>query len=48
MEPPAERKKENVIWKLQKSVYGMNDAGRKWFLKVEDTLTKLGYHKLTI
>ena len=29
MEPPIERKKENVIWKLQKSVYGMNDAGRK-------------------
>ena len=38
MEPLIERKKENVIWKLQKSVYRMNDAGRKWFLKLEDTL----------
>ena len=37
MEPPQERKKPNVIWKLNKLVYGMKDAGRKWFFKVEDT-----------
>ena len=42
MEPPIERKKENVIWKLQKLVYGMNNAGRKWFLKLDDTLKEAG------
>ena len=38
MEPPIQRKKENVIWKLLKSVHRINDAGRKWFLKLDDTL----------
>ena len=41
MEPPQEAKKDRIIWKLRKSVYGMNDAGRKWFLKVEETLERL-------
>ena len=38
MEPPIEKRKANAIWKLQKSVYGMNDTGRQWFFKVEETL----------
>ena len=42
MEPPQEAKKDRIIWKLRKSVYGMNDAGRRWFLKVEETLENLG------
>ena len=42
MEPPIEKRKDNTIWKLQKSVYGMNDAGRRWFFKVEETLVSLG------
>ena len=42
MEPPIEKRKPNTIWKLQKSVYGMNDAGRRWFFKVEETLVTLG------
>ena len=42
MEPPPVAKKDRTIWKLRKSVYGMNDAGRKWFLKVKETLEKLG------
>lgn len=42
MEAPPEERKEGVIWKLNKAVYGMNDAGRKWFFKVEETLGRLG------
>ena len=45
MEPPKEKRKDNVLWKLKKSVYGMNDAGRKWFFKVEETLVTLGCGK---
>ena len=42
MEAPAEAKKEGMVWKLDKAVYGMYDAGRRWFFKVEETLVKLG------
>ena len=45
MEPPAELKRPNKLWKLKKSVYGMNDAGRKWYFKVEKVLTGLGCEK---
>ena len=42
MEAPPEVRKEGVVWKLNKAVYGMYDAGRKWFFKVEETLVRLG------
>ena len=42
MEAPAEAQKEGMVWKLNKAVYGMYDAGRRWFFKVEETLVKLG------
>ena len=45
MEPPPEQKKQGKIWKLKKAVYGMNDAGRKWYFKVEETLNRLGCSK---
>lgn len=34
-----------MVWRLLKAVYGMNDAGRKWYLKVEKVLTGLGCRK---
>ena len=45
MEPPAELERPGMVWKLNKSVYGMNDAGRKWYFKVEKVLTGLGCKK---
>ena len=30
------------IWKLQKCVYGLIDAGRYWYLRVREELIKLG------
>merc|ERR1712240_535586 len=33
--------KEGVIWKLLKPLYGLDDASRKFYLKVKETLQKL-------
>ena len=41
IEPPKEVKTKGVIWRLKKCMYGLNDAPRKWFLKVEQTLKEL-------
>ena len=41
MEPPNDMRKPGMIWKLQKCVYGLDDAGRSWFLKVAKDLKDL-------
>ena len=40
--PPKEFKKANIIWKLNKVVYGLCDASRNWYLRVWQVLTNLG------
>ena len=42
MEPPAEVQRDGYIWKLNKSVYGLYDASRKWFQAVKPELINLG------
>ena len=39
--PPPEAATKNV-WKLKKTIYGLNDASRKWYLKVKETLEEFG------
>ena len=39
--PPKDIEKEGVIWKLLKPLYGLDDASRKFYLKVKETLQKL-------
>ena len=34
--------KEGKIWKLQRWIYGLNDAPREWCNRVEQELLKLG------
>ena len=41
IKPPREIK-TNKIWKLNKTIYGLNDASRQWYLKVKESLEKLG------
>lgn len=36
------------LWKLKKTVYGLKDAARAWYLKVKDVLTDLGVEKCTL
>ena len=42
MEPSSEEKKPNVIWRLNKAVYGLNDAQLKWYECLDKELIALG------
>ena len=42
VEPPSDIKKQGIIWKLNKPLYGLDDASRKFWLRVRDVfLNKL-------
>ena len=42
VEPPADIKKQGIVWKLNKPLYGLDDASRKFWLRVRDVfLNKL-------
>ena len=38
LKPPKDIKKEKIIWKLKKPLYGLNDASRKFWLRVKSIL----------
>ena len=42
MKPPEDQRMEGWLWKLNNSLYGLNDDSRKFWLKLKDTLVKLG------
>ena len=42
MRPPADQRIEGYVWKLKKPLYGLDDASRKFWLKLKDTLVALG------
>ena len=39
--PPKDIREEGIIWKLNKVVYGLEDASRNWFFSVEEDLISL-------
>ena len=41
LEPPKEYRNGN-LWKLKKTVYGLKDAAREWYLSVRDALKNIG------
>ena len=41
VKPPPEFD-NGMIWKLKKTVYGLSDAARAWYLRVKEELLKLG------
>jgi hypothetical protein len=46
LEPPKDVKKEGKIWKLKKPLYGLNDASRKFWLRVKKVFEEIGMKRL--
>ena len=47
LRPPKEAADmEGKLWKLQKCVYGLNDASREWYLTVKNFLLSLGCNQI--
>lgn len=42
------KKKEHVVCKLNKSIYGLKQASRKWYLNFNNTITSFGFKENTI
>lgn len=42
LKPPKEAG-TNMVWKLHKAVYGLNEASRSWYNRVKDELIKTGF-----
>jgi hypothetical protein len=47
MEPPVELKKPGVVWKLKKTVYGLYDASRSWYLAVKEEIRSFGMKSIS-
>ena len=44
--PPKDVRREGYIWKLKKPLYGLNDASRKFWLKVKNLFKEMGLKRL--
>ena len=43
---PKDIKREGIIWKLKKPLYGLKDASRKFWFRVKNIFKELGFRKL--
>ena len=42
LKPPKEYENGNNLWKLKKAVYGLNEASRAWYNRVENEFERIG------
>ena len=40
--PTRPERQEAILWKLVRPLYGLTDASRKWYFRMDKELTKLG------
>ena len=45
IKPPKEANSPNKLWKLNKCLYGLNDASKKWYDEMERRFDELGFQK---
>ncbi len=45
VKPPKEANLQGKLMKLNKCLYGLKDASRKWYMRVQDKLKELGFKK---
>ena len=43
VKPPRESNQPGMLWLLNKCLYGLKDASRKWYLRVVEKLKELGF-----
>jgi len=43
--PPGVKTKEGQVWLLHKTLYGLKQASREWYLKLKGQLEKLGFKR---
>ena len=42
MQPPPDIRKQGIIWRLKKPLYGLDDASHKFWLRVKEVLRGIG------
>ena len=43
VKPPANVKKQGIVWKLKKPLYGLNDSSRNWYFTLKKKLEETGF-----
>ena len=46
--PPVEANCKNVLWKLEKCVYGLNDATRSWYFAIAEFLENMNCFRSSV
>ena len=44
--PPSDLREEGMLWKLKKPLYGLNDASRKFWLRVKKAFADFGLRRI--